>query len=226
MPEEEKTQKDSLRNFFRYLIFALLAIVISLASFFITRRVILPKVFEKRLRNDIRVELGLDSVLADQSIEEEIFSGEESLAVEIKDTSSLFDSLLAKKDSVKEKSGGFLSKLFGKKGEKKSDGKGREIGNIVVFEDITVNTNKSEGLRFVLVSLAIETMDKKVAQEIKDRSPQLNDFFINYFRSKTALEIAKLDFQEQSKRELKQKLNEMLSSGKVDSIYYTKLILQ
>ena len=119
-----------------------------------------------------------------------------------------------------------MEKVFGKKEGKKEKKKYRGIGEIIKVADITVNTNKSDGLRFVLVELAIEVHDKKVSQEIKDREPQIRDMFINYFRSKTALEIARLDFQEKSKQELMQKLDNLLTEGKVDSIYYTKLILQ
>lgn len=238
--KEGTDKKNVLKNTdkMRYIGIIFFAVVFSVLSFLITRRVVLPRIYKSRIEKQLKSELvggdaggsyismGLtgragvfpvDTTMAKPGLIESLSSFNQVFPV---------DTTIAESDTGANRGGGLLEKVFGKKEGKKEKKKYRGIGEIIKVADITVNTNKSDGLRFVLVELAIEVHDKKVSQEIKDREPQIRDMFINYFRSKTALEIARLDFQEKSKQELMQKLDNLLTEGKVDSIYYTKLILQ
>ena len=101
-----------------------------------------------------------------------------------------------------------------------------EMGMIHVIKDLTVNTLGSNGRRFVIVEYVIETKDKNVIEELKRREPQLRDVYIKYLRRHTANQMLDLTFQEKSKSELIEITNNQLNSGKVDSLYYTKLIIQ
>ena len=216
--KEGTDKKNTLKNTdkMRYIGIIFFAVVFSVLSFLITRRVVLPRIYKSRIEKQLKSELvGGD---AEESYMDTGLAGSVGAFP--------IDTTMAEGDTGANRGGGLLEKVFGKKEGKKEKKKYRGMGEIIKVADITVNTNKSDGLRFVLVELAIEVHDKKVSQEIKDREPQIRDMFINYFRSKTALEIARLDFQEKSKQELMQKLNNLLTEGKVDSIYYTKLILQ
>lgn len=101
-----------------------------------------------------------------------------------------------------------------------------EIGNIYMLNDITVNPLDSKGMRFVVAGFAIEYSSKELVDELKDREPQIRDLFIQYFRRHTTEQLLAISFQDKSRRELSDRLNEMISGGLIDSIYYTKLILQ
>ena len=58
------------------------------------------------------------------------------------------------------------------------------------------------------------------------REPQLRDVYIKYLRRHTANQLLDLTFQEKSKSELIEITNNQLNCGQVDSLYYTKLIIQ
>jgi len=110
--------------------------------------------------------------------------------------------------------------------EKSKENGIKEVGLIYNLKDLTVNTMGSTGYRFVIVEVAIETNSKKIIQELEKREPQLRDVFIKYFRSQTAVDISAPSFQEESRKNLMLIVNNRLSNGKVDSLYFVKLILQ
>jgi len=102
----------------------------------------------------------------------------------------------------------------------------KSMGYVHVISDLTVNTLESNGRRFVVAEYAIESNNKKIMKEVRTREPQLRDEFIKYLRNYTANQILSLSFQEKSKIELMKIVNAKLKSGKIDSLYYTKLIVQ
>lgn len=101
-----------------------------------------------------------------------------------------------------------------------------QIGLIHIINNITVNTLGSGGRRYVIAEVALEVSDQLVIDEIIAREPQLRDEFIRYLRRQTAQHVLDLGFQERSRRDLTGMLNAHLNSGKVDSMYYVKLLLQ
>jgi flagellar basal body-associated protein FliL len=77
-----------------------------------------------------------------------------------------------------------------------------------------------------VAELAIESSKESIIKEIENREPQIRDVLIAYFRSHTAQEISDISFQEKSRSEIIQIVNDRLNSGVIDSVYYVKLILQ
>ena len=101
-----------------------------------------------------------------------------------------------------------------------------EIGIIHIIDNITVNTLGSGGRRYVIADVAIEVSDQAIVDEIVSREPQIRDEFIKYLRRQTAQHVLDLDFQERSRLELTESINSHLNAGKIDSLYYIKLLLQ
>ena len=102
----------------------------------------------------------------------------------------------------------------------------REMGMIYLLSDFTVNLANSNGRRFLVAEFAIEASDEEVINEIQLREPQIRNEFITYLRSQSATEAMAMEFQETSKRDLIEIINSRLAAGKIDSLYYTRLILQ
>jgi len=100
------------------------------------------------------------------------------------------------------------------------------MGIIHIIDNITVNTLGSGGRRYVIAEIALEVSDRAVVDEIISREPQIRDQFIRYLRRQTAQHVLDLGFQERSRRDLTGLINQQLNSGKVDSMYYVKLLLQ
>jgi flagellar basal body-associated protein FliL len=99
-------------------------------------------------------------------------------------------------------------------------------GIIYPIADLTVNTYGSLGRRFLVAEYALETSDKEVIDELKNREPQIRDMLIKYLRNFSAEDILNMNFQENSRKELIKLINSCLTSGTLDSLYYTTLVVQ
>jgi flagellar basal body-associated protein FliL len=99
-------------------------------------------------------------------------------------------------------------------------------GLVYEIKDITVNPYASDGRRFVIVELALETYNQGVLEELKARDFQVRDLLIKYLRSCSAEQILNIDFQEVSRKELIGLINRRLTSGQIDSLYFTMLVVQ
>jgi flagellar basal body-associated protein FliL len=99
-------------------------------------------------------------------------------------------------------------------------------GIIYTISDLTVNTYGSLGRRFLVAEYALETSDKEVVDELKNREPQVRDMLIKYLRNFSAEDILNMNFQEDSRKELIKLINSCLTSGTLDSLYYTTLVVQ
>ncbi len=100
------------------------------------------------------------------------------------------------------------------------------MGLIHIIDNITVNTLGSGGRRYVIAEVALEVSSQETVDEIIAREPQIRDELIRYLRRQTAQHVLDLGFQERSRRDLTKMLNSHLNTGKVDSMYYVKLLLQ
>jgi|GEM_PF-1977192 len=112
--------------------------------------------------------------------------------------------------------------------EKKEESKNEKklMGPVYVIKDITVNTLGSTGRRFMMAEFALESKNSEVIKEVETREPQFRDMIIKYLRQFNEDEILDLNFQESSRIDLTNLVNERLVAGKIDSLYYVTLVIQ
>ncbi len=118
-----------------------------------------------------------------------------------------------------------VNQVLGEKSDKNKKEK-EEIGLIHYIKEITVNSKGSKGRRFIVTEYAIETESKDVIKELKTRDPQIRNEIITFLRQHTVEQVLTPSFQVVSKNYLKTAINSRLNSGEIDSVYYTKLIVQ
>lgn len=112
--------------------------------------------------------------------------------------------------------------------EEKEESKNEKkiMGPVYVIKDITVNTLGSTGRRFMMTEYALESKNPSVISEIETREPQFRDMIIKYLRQFNEDEILDMNFQESSRIDLTNLINERLVAGKIDSLYYVTLVIQ
>lgn len=102
----------------------------------------------------------------------------------------------------------------------------RNFGFSKEFKGIMVNPAGSKGMNVVEASFVVETSDQSILDEMSSRDTQFKDLFISYLRRHTIDQLASMEFQLKSKRELALEINKMLNSGNIDSIYYSGFFIQ
>lgn len=100
------------------------------------------------------------------------------------------------------------------------------LGPMVDINDFVVNIISGEETHYVKVALTVELSNEPAAEEIKMRMPQMRDAIILILGSKDYRELQDIQGKRQLKAELLSRINSIIQSGKVVSIYFTEFVVQ
>jgi len=93
-------------------------------------------------------------------------------------------------------------------------------------QQFLVNLADKDVLRYVKVVLGVSTRDQKVIDEIKKRMVEVRDAIILVISSRNSEELLKPEGKEKLKRDIRETLNGLLSSGEVEEIYFVDFVMQ
>lgn len=100
------------------------------------------------------------------------------------------------------------------------------VGPMVTMDDFIVNILDAEGTRYLKASMTLELESPEALAEVEERKAQVRDAILLYLSSKTFDEIRDLQGKLQLRADLIGRLNGLLSSGKVKTIYFTDFVVQ
>jgi flagellar protein FliL len=100
------------------------------------------------------------------------------------------------------------------------------IGPMVEIEPFIINILDDEGTRYLKAAITLETDNDPVVEEINQRMPQIRDAILLLVGNKTFSELADLQGKLQLRSELRERLNKLLSGGRVQKIYFTEFVVQ
>lgn len=116
---------------------------------------------------------------------------------------------------------------------KKDSGKVLAAGNekkgkvrILTREPVVVNLKHSSGTRYLKVRIGLEVASDAVSEEIKELDPQLSDFISEKLATTELEQVDNTAGRNRLKRELLNGINEILSTGVVEKIYFTEFLIQ
>ncbi|THB72582.1 MAG: flagellar basal body protein FliL [Desulfobulbaceae bacterium] len=101
-----------------------------------------------------------------------------------------------------------------------------EIGPMVDINEFIVNIISEENSHYVKAALTLELSDELAKEELVKRMPQVRDAILLLVGNKTFDELQDLQGKKQLKAELLSKLNAILQTGQVRSIYFTDFVVQ
>ncbi|MGC8765831.1 MAG: flagellar basal body-associated FliL family protein [Brevinematia bacterium] len=100
---------------------------------------------------------------------------------------------------------------------------------LVIFklDEFRINTADIDEAHFVRlrVNLAYDGKNKKLAQELSQRIEQIRDIIIRVLNSKEKQDIDEPIEKEELKEEIKKQINNILSSGEIEDIYYDEFVI-
>lgn len=100
------------------------------------------------------------------------------------------------------------------------------IGPMVDIEELIVNIIAAENNHYVKAAITLELTNEIAKEEVVRRMPQIRDSIILLMSSKNYDELQDLQGKKQLKAELASKLNAILQSGSVKSIFFTDFVVQ
>jgi len=113
-------------------------------------------------------------------------------------------------------------------GTEKKKEKGKESGVSVILaplDNIILNPARSNG-EILSTEIVLETSDQAVVTELTDRGAQIRDGIITYLSYKTVAELNDISKREQFKKDIIDRINSILKSGKVTGLYTKSWIIQ
>jgi flagellar basal body-associated protein FliL len=105
-------------------------------------------------------------------------------------------------------------------------GQENAMGTIDQITDLVVNPAGTDGTRYLCTTVALETIDPKVSEEIKSREAQIRDVLIEILSRRTIGELADLETRDPLREEIRAGVNNLLTGGEVVGVYFSNFVLQ
>ena len=94
------------------------------------------------------------------------------------------------------------------------------------METFVVNLNDPGGKRYLKTNIELEYVSETLGEELARRLPQLRDLILLLLSSKSLDDIQSVDGKIALRRELIQRINQTLTSGKIRNLYFTQFVIQ
>lgn len=91
--------------------------------------------------------------------------------------------------------------------------------------NFTVNISNNNRINFVRATLVLELENKKIVEELEKRQAQIRDRIISTLRAQNE-NILGEPGAETIKKIMKDKINQILISGRVTNVWFTELVVQ
>ena len=101
-----------------------------------------------------------------------------------------------------------------------------EYGQFTEIQNLIINPAGSDGRRYLMVNVGLETGEPKVLTELGEKDVVVRDAIIKLLGSRRVEELADIDLRGELKEELCDTVNAMLREGSVSRMYFTQYVLQ
>jgi len=94
------------------------------------------------------------------------------------------------------------------------------------MDPFLVNLVDPEQLRYLKITIYIESTQEKMSEEYEKKLPQLRDAILTLLASKNYKEIMSSEGKKVLRGEIKERMNQFLTELKVRNIYFTEFVIQ
>ena len=101
-----------------------------------------------------------------------------------------------------------------------------EYGEFMEIDGLVINPANSEGRRYLMVKLGLESNKGAVLEELKQKEVVVRATVLKLLAAHTVEDLANIELRAQIKEELRSAVNAILRKGEVDRLYFTQYVLQ
>lgn len=98
--------------------------------------------------------------------------------------------------------------------------------NFFTVDPLIVNPAQSNGERYLKATVSLETHDPDLLEEMKKRLPQIKNQINAVLSSKTIEQIGTNEDRERLRREIQNRVNGLLLTGRVSNVYFEEFVCQ
>jgi len=99
-------------------------------------------------------------------------------------------------------------------------------GTVHLLENLVLNPAGTGGTRFLMVSVAIETRDAAVNDEMNQRDAEVRDATLQLLAGKTVEELADVSRRPALRQQLLVQLGHLFAPGAIRQIYFPQFVIQ
>ncbi len=110
--------------------------------------------------------------------------------------------------------------------ESKEHGEAAQEQQLYVIKDIIINPAGTNGTRFLLMTIGFEVSNAEAKAEIERKEFQVRDILNTILSAKGLAELSTPDRREELRVEIQTKVGELVKSGKMKNVYFSKFIIQ
>lgn len=107
-----------------------------------------------------------------------------------------------------------------------SGGEKPRYGQFKKIENLIVNPKGTNGQRYLMVALGLESYSKATLEEVSSKEIVVRDTVLKILSQYTVKELSSLQSRDRTKQQIRHALNGIVSSGEIDRLYYTQYVLQ
>lgn len=100
------------------------------------------------------------------------------------------------------------------------------MGPLYSLDTMIVNLADHGGKRYLRVTMALELSDPEAVTAIENHLPQVRDAILMILPTKTYDDISTTDGKIALRNEIMAKINQMMTKGRVNNIYFTEFVVQ
>ena len=101
-----------------------------------------------------------------------------------------------------------------------------EYGFFTEMQNLIINPADSEGRRFLMVNIGLETSKEKTLEELAAKDIVIRDVILKLLGQRTAADLATIEKRAEIKEDLLTAVNTIMNEGKIDRLYFTQYVLQ
>ncbi len=100
------------------------------------------------------------------------------------------------------------------------------IGPLYPLDTMIVNLSDDGGKRYLRVTMALELSDPESVDTIESRLPQIRDAVLMILPTKTYNDVSTTDGKIVLRNQIMEKINTLMTKGRVNNIYFTEFVVQ
>lgn len=100
------------------------------------------------------------------------------------------------------------------------------IGPLYNLDTMIVNLSDHGGKRYLRVTMALELSEQEVLSTIESRLPQVRDAVLSILPTKKYGDVSTTEGKIALRTEVMEKINSLLTKGKVENVYFTEFVVQ
>ena len=113
-----------------------------------------------------------------------------------------------------------------KKEGEHGEGKGGERGPMFKIDNLIVNPAGSQGSRFLMVSVAVETSDAKLEEELRAREPQIRDVVISMLERQSMESLSQPGIRDTLKIQLSDTISVIAGTRSKLKVFLPQFVIQ